>query len=137
MKTLKMYSLILLIVFGFMPAAMAADDLLSDEYQTCMSQSENMTTIGMVECMQAEQQRHKIKLEAAYQKLMETMPEGQREMLEKSQNAWLLYQEAHSDFVYYSTGGSIKQILTAGFYMRSTAQRAQELEDTVKDFGME
>lgn len=132
MKTLKLTGIVLLIVFGFATQAWAEKNLLTEEYDICLKQPGNGTTLGIVECTQAEQERQKIKLEAAYKELMETLPEDQRKRLEESHKAWLLYQESYSSFVYHSTEGSIKQIRTANFLMNSTAQWAEELDSVYR-----
>lgn len=127
--------LALLLVWGAAPVVWAQeDDLFSAEYYACLERPESQTTAGMVECMGAERARQDVKLNAAYQKLMQTLPDERKEILREAQRAWIKFRDSYAEFLYGYTGGSIDRLNTAGWYMRSTAEQARELENLLIEY---
>lgn len=127
--------MMLFLVWGATAAAWAQeDDLYSAEYFACLERPEGQTTTGMVECMGAERSRQDAKLNAAYQKLMQTLPDERKEILREAQRAWIKFRDAYAEFLYGYTGGSIDRLNTAGWYMRSTAMQARELENMLIEY---
>lgn len=126
MKTFKLLCAALAIL-GASHGASAHDAGLSPQHAACMDKSGG-TTVGMIECITAEAQRQDVLLNKAYKNLMAELPAARKTQLQQAQRAWISYRDANCGFYYDPDGGSMARVSANDCVMRSTAERARELE---------
>jgi uncharacterized protein YecT (DUF1311 family) len=85
------------------------------------------TTLGMVDCLNAQTKVEDARLNRAYQALMQRSDAGQQQPLKAAQRLWISYRDANCRF-YGSAEGSIRQIEAAQCLRAMTKARACELE---------
>lgn len=90
------------------------------------------TTLGMVDCLTALAEAEDVRLNLAYQALMERSDAGQQQPLKAAQRLWIRYRDANCRY-YGSAEGSIRQIEAAQCLHAMTQARACELE-TAKNY---
>lgn len=99
----------------------------------CTETAEGMTTIGTMQCLQAETAVWDDLLNTEYKALRAQMlaqGEDLNEKLLDAQRAWIAFRDAECAFDYARWGdGSIRQIVGANCLMEMTAARAIELRD--------
>jgi len=99
----------------------------------CTETPEGMTTIGTMQCLQAETAVWDDLLNTEYKALRAQMlAQGGNlnEMLLDAQRAWITFRDAECALEYARWGdGSIRQIVAANCLMEMTAARAIELRD--------
>jgi len=118
------------VVAGLIAAAVQpvfADDGLSQVFSICMDQAGGVTP-SMVECIGAETERQDVRLNKAYQSVMESLSAERKKQLQETQRLWLKYRKANCDFYYDPDGGTIARVNVNDCFMSATAARAKELE---------
>jgi len=86
-----------------------------------------VSTVEMVECLNAKTQPWDKRLNTAYRKVLKSAEPKQREQLRKAQRLWVQYRDANC--LYWDLGeGTIARIEAADCMYRMTRSRAEELE---------
>jgi len=108
-------------------AASAHDAAQSKRHTACLNKSGN-TTVGMIDCIDAEFLRQDARLNKAYQALMANLTDPRREKLQQAQRIWLKYRDANCDFYADPDGGTMAHVSASNCMLNTTAERARELE---------
>ena len=88
-----------------------------------------ITTLELVDCLNAKAAQWDKRLNAAYQTALKDAEPNQRKQLRIAQRLWVKYRDANC--LYYDLGeGTIARINAADCMYRMTKERAQELENT-------
>lgn len=111
---MKIMMVLIVAFMGFTGAANA---------QEC---SRRQTTQGIVECTDVQTRAWDKKLNTAYQALVQSQSDEQRDRLRSAQRLWIQYRDANCGF-YAGGGGSISRIEAADCMFKMTRGRAQEL----------
>lgn len=123
-KQWKLLSMVLTSAFLFSTQAHAE---LSKSYEACMNQAES--TADMVECNENETIIQDKKLNLAYQKVIKGLKGKEKLNLIKTQRAWIKYRDSEIDRLSNQTGGTIDALNASSFYLKFTAERAEELSN--------
>nr|WP_041377816.1 lysozyme inhibitor LprI family protein [Polaromonas naphthalenivorans] len=126
MKTLKRFSAALAIAAAS-HAASAHETGLSKQHAACMDKSGGVT-MGMIECITAENHRQDALLNKAYKALMAELPPPRKTQLQEAQRAWIKYRDANCAFYDDPDGGTLARVNANSCMMAATADRARELE---------
>ena len=126
MKTLKCFGAALTIA-AVSHAASAHETGLSKQYAACMDKS-SATTMDMIGCITAENQRQDLLLNKAYKALMAELPPPRRAQLQDVQRAWIKYRDANCAFYADPEGGTLARVNANSCMLAATAERARELE---------
>ncbi|QJR79744.1 DUF1311 domain-containing protein [Alteromonas pelagimontana] len=98
-----------------------------------------MTTYAMNICARREIKSADAELEKYLAKAKEKYSDEAAiiQSLDKSQNAWLLYREAHCDAIYEMwSGGTIRGVMFGGCMLQLTKQRTHKIwEDFLAEMG--
>lgn len=127
MKTLKRLCAVLAIAV-VSHAASAREAGLSQQYESCMNSKSADSTLGMVNCSQAEKNRQDDQLNKSYKALMAQLTPLRQEQLLQAQRAWIKYRDTNCAFYFDPEGGTLAQVEASSCFMLSTAERARELE---------
>jgi len=110
------------------PLATSAHETgLSTFYEACMGKS-GATTMDMIGCITAENQRQDTGLNKAYKVLMAQLPPPRKAQLQGAQRAWIKYRDANCAFYDDPDGGTLARVNANTCVMTATAERARELE---------
>lgn len=96
-------------------------------YQRCSGGS----TVEIIECTGRLTAKWDKRLNAAYRKLMATLPKGSAQQLRDVQRLWIRYRDANCGY-YRSGAGTIAAIEAAECMRVLTANRAAELEQMLQ-----
>lgn len=113
--------------FGTIAAAATTDAPQTAQYTACMDRT-GTTTVGMIDCADAENKRQDVRLNAAYKALIAGLPAARKTRLQDAQRAWIKYRDANCAFYVDPDGGSMARIEGNLCVMTSTTERANELE---------
>jgi len=108
-------------------AAGAHETGLSKQHAACMDKS-GATTMDMIGCITAENQRQDAGLNKAYKALMAQLPPPRKAQLQHAQRAWIKYRDANCAFYDDPDGGTLARVNANACVMTATAERARELE---------
>lgn len=105
--------------------------------ENCLSQEENMTTIGMKECTEQAAKEWDQELNQLYKELMRRLPSESKEKLRTAQRTWVKYKELEvnniSSIYGYSfenvNGGTMLIPMEAEAILEITKARALELNN--------
>jgi uncharacterized protein YecT (DUF1311 family) len=114
---MRLFLILLAVVVLATPAARAQDD------DDC---NDHDSTPEIVQCLTAQATQWDRKLNAAYQKLLGSLPARRQEALRAAQRLWVQYRDANC--TYYAGGeGSIARVEAAECKRSMTESRANEL----------
>lgn len=103
-----------------------ANERYSGRYVSCMDEAGGVT-MNMIECIGEEYEKQDARLNEAYQKLRDELPDERRRQLLEAQRLWLEYRDANCRF-YATAGGTLARVAANQCMLRETAERADELE---------
>jgi uncharacterized protein YecT (DUF1311 family) len=126
-KNLLFFSVICAIGCQVAYAAPADTSPLSPAFSACMDKSGG-TTIGMKECIAAEDKKQDVRLNKAYLAALKVLAPARKKQLRDAQRAWVKFRDADCSFLYDPDGGTLAGITSADCFMQKAAQRAVELE---------
>jgi len=126
MKTLTFLCAVIGIVIASF-SAHAAEPAVSKQYSACMDKSGGVT-MGMIECITAENQRQDVRLNKAYKVLMADLTPARKTQLLEAQRAWIKFRDANCSFYLDPDGGTMARVSANDCVMTTTASRAVELE---------
>ena len=86
------------------------------------------TTIGMIDCITAENKRQDGRLNIAYKALMAELSSARKTQLLEAQRAWIKFRDANCGFYFDPEGGTIARVNANLCVMTTTTHRAVELE---------
>ncbi len=99
----------------------------SDEFFSCI---DNVGAPGIVAmCMDRELKRQDRKLNLAYRKLMQCLPEERRDELKSIQRLWIKYRDKKCSFYYHKNSGSGGLADMGQCQLDETIRRTIELEE--------
>ena len=127
MKTLAFFCAALAVA-GASFAASAHDTGLSPQHAACMDKSGG-TTMGMIDCIDAEYRRQDVRLNKAYKALMADQTAPRKTQLQQAQRLWISYRDANCRFYDDPDGGTLARVNANDCMMSATADRAHELEN--------
>ncbi len=107
----------------------------------CLDIDSNMSTLGMISCIQAAEDAWDGELNLIYRELMGTLDSSGQEGLRKAQRAWVAWRDAEFELngiVYYENlDGTMYHIFAADREMQIVRARTLELRDyldALRDF---
>jgi len=99
----------------------------SKQFSVCMDKSGGIT-MNMIDCMTEENKLQDARLNKAYKSLIAELPPARKTQLLEAQRAWIKFRDANCDFYYDPDGGSMARVSASDCVMRTTTERARELE---------
>ncbi len=100
------------------------------ELETCLSYSENQTTIGMTQCVVRAIEKWDKELNTKYQLLLNLLTDEQKVKLRNAQRQWLAFRDKEIEFsnqLYTDMQGTMWGIVAAQTKLELTRQRTLEL----------
>ena len=113
--------------FGTPVAAAPVDREITQEYSTCLENS-NGITAEMINCILAETIRQDARLNENYRKLLSKLATERKNSLVEAQRAWIRFRDANCGFYADPEGGSAARVAANECFLNSTADRAKELQ---------
>lgn len=89
----------MLLASAFAGPAIAEDDPIDVQLETCLATPDGITTQGMVECIGAACEAWDKALNDAYRSLMATLSSQEAELLRAAQREWIGFRDAESVFL--------------------------------------
>ncbi len=96
--------------------------------ENCIDKTDG-STVKILGCVDAEIIKQDKRLNTAYQNVMKSLTNENKERLKKAQQIWIKYRDANCAFYADPDGGTMASIIGANCVMDMTTQRAKELED--------
>jgi uncharacterized protein YecT (DUF1311 family) len=115
-------------VLALIAALPAGAEMFGSGFQPCGDQ---LSTLAVVECVQAKTNVADQRLNAAYKALQARIDAAQRQPLLSAQRLWVQYRDANCGF-YGTQDGSIRQVQAAECIRSMTEGRARDLEKAMK-----
>ena len=110
----------------------AADREMTQEYSTCLEQS-NGVTAEMINCILAETVRQDARLNKNYKNLLSKLAAERKSALIEAQRAWIKFRDTNCGFYADPEGGSAARMAANECILNATAQRATELRLLTND----
>ena len=104
----------------------AGDREISQEYSTCLEQSNGVTS-EMINCILAETVRQDARLNENYKRLLSKLATERKNTLIEAQRAWIKFRDANCGFYADPKGGSAARMAANECILNATAHRAKEL----------
>jgi uncharacterized protein YecT (DUF1311 family) len=102
--------------------------LYSKSYSDCMAKSEGVT-VNMLDCSADELRRQDAALNAAYRKLMASLPPLQQEQLREAQRAWIRSRDGSCLLLQSREGGgTLAAVMGSDCVLEETTRRAKWLD---------
>jgi uncharacterized protein YecT (DUF1311 family) len=120
-------TVISLVLFLGSPLVAAADREMTQEYSTCLAQS-NGVTLEMINCILAETRRQDARLNENFKKLMSELGTERKKALVEAQRAWIKFRDTNCGFYADPEGGSAARMAANECILNSTVDRAKELQ---------
>jgi uncharacterized protein YecT (DUF1311 family) len=121
-----------LALFLSSPPVAAADREMTQEYSTCIAQS-NGVTVEMINCILAETGRQDARLNENYRRLLPKLGTERKNALIEAQRAWIKFRDANCGFYGDPEGGSAARMAANECFLNATADRAKELQLLTND----
>lgn len=99
----------------------------SRQFAVCMDKSDGVT-MKIVDCITAEYRVQDARLNRAYKNLASDLTPTRRAQLVEAQRAWIKFRDTNCNFYDDPDGGSMARVDANDCMMRSTEERATELE---------
>jgi len=125
-------TVISLVLFLGSPLVAAADREMTQEYSTCLAQS-NGVTLEMINCILAETRRQDARLNENFKKLMSELGTERKKALVEAQRAWIKFRDTNCGFYADPEGGSAARMAANECILNSTVDRAKELQLLTSD----
>lgn len=112
---------------------------IDKELQNCLDSSENYTTSGMSDCVNAATKKWDAELNKKYKQLMGLLTAEQKEKLKIAQREWIKYRDKEIEFsnqFYNDMQGSMWIPVAARKNLDLTKQRTLELERYISDLSV-
>jgi uncharacterized protein YecT (DUF1311 family) len=116
-----------LALFLSSPPVAAADREMTQEYSTCIAQS-NGVTVEMINCILAETGRQDARLNENYKRLLSKLGTERKNTLIEAQRAWIKFRDANCGFYADPEGGSAARMAANECFLNATVDRAKELQ---------
>jgi uncharacterized protein YecT (DUF1311 family) len=120
-------TVISLVLFLGSPLVAAAEREMTQEYSTCLAQS-NGVTLEMINCILAETRRQDARLNENFKKLMSELGTERKKALVEAQRAWIKFRDTNCGFYADPEGGSAARMAANECILNSTVDRAKELQ---------
>ena len=118
----------LLLTLAMAPAIACPAAAAEQDAAPCGDQ---VSTMGIVDCLAARTKVWDQRLNKAYQTLLQHIQPPQRDPLKAAQRLWVQYRDANCGF-YAAHDGTIREVEAADCLRSMTTQRALELEEAIK-----
>ncbi len=92
---------------------------------------DQVSTVGIVDCLAAKTKTWDQRLNKAYKTLLQHVAPPQRDPLKAAQRLWVQYRNVNCGF-YAAHEGTIREVEAADCLRSMTTQRALELEEAIK-----
>jgi uncharacterized protein YecT (DUF1311 family) len=125
-------TVISLVLFLGSPLVAAAEREMTQEYSTCLAQS-NGVTLEMINCILAETRRQDARLNENFKKLMSELGTERKKALVEAQRAWIKFRDTNCGFYADPEGGSAARMAANECILNSTVDRAKELQLLTSD----
>jgi uncharacterized protein YecT (DUF1311 family) len=125
-------TVISLVLFLGSPLVAAADREMTQEYSTCLAQS-NGVTLEMINCILAETRRQDARLNENFKKLISELGTERKKALVEAQRAWIKFRDTNCGFYADPEGGSAARMAANECILDSTVDRAKELQLLTSD----
>jgi uncharacterized protein YecT (DUF1311 family) len=102
-------------------------------FSACLANEENQTTLGMIECMNAEMEVQDAALNSAYRTLIADLTPEQKAGLKMAQRAWIAFRNADCSARYSPDWGTFSSLTSNMCMVQRTVERTLELEAFVPD----
>lgn len=105
-----------------------------DEYARCLASDAGQTTVGMVECSNAEASRLDKVLTENYREIMSITTPAHSKALRDAQRIWLKFRDAEvkASAALYE-GGSLASVIAGSTYISVTKQRLIEINALLQE----
>ena len=117
----------LLACLSFFPVAVAAADR---QFDSCMDRSGGITS-EMLSCIGEAQDRADARLSTTLLKASGSISPVRRASLSEAQEAWLIYRQAHCDFLADPEGGTSASVISSDCWLSLTEERVAFLDTLV------
>ena len=97
-------------------------------YDKCLASPAGQSTMGMIDCTDAELHIQDTRLNAAYRKTMAVLNARQKTKLQAAQRAWVAFRDAECASYEDEDWGTISRINASACVLRMTVQRTIQLE---------
>ena len=121
----------LLGVWGALPAAHAKDDLTSPQYAACVDKSGG-NTWDMIQCDEVELKQQDDSLNKSYRALSAKLTSQRRKQLVDAQRAWISFRDANCNFYSDPDGGQAARLAGSSCLLTATAERAREIQSLLE-----
>lgn len=101
----------------------------SPQFHACMDNPANESTMGMVDCIGAENTRQDAKLNTQYRTVMADLNAAQQAKLKAAQRAWIAYRDAWCAAQQDEEWGTLSTIVANNCVLDMTIARTIDLED--------
>jgi uncharacterized protein YecT (DUF1311 family) len=125
-------TVISIVLFLGGPLVAAADREMTQEYSTCLAQS-NGVTLEMINCMLAETRRQDVRLNENFKKLISELGTERKKALVEAQRAWIKFRDTNCGFYADPEGGSAARMAANECILNSIVDRAKELQLMTSD----
>ena len=115
------------------PGKAAASDPYTAGYQRCLDAPQGQTTVGMMDCADAELKIQDARLNAAYRKAISGLNPRQKAKLVAAQRAWVAFRDADCTSLEDEDWGSLSRINAAVCVLTRTVDRTNDLKDYPPD----
>jgi uncharacterized protein YecT (DUF1311 family) len=114
--------------FAQQPPEIGASESKGGLYSDCMEKSEGVT-VNMLDCSADELRRQDAALNAAYRKLMASLPPLQQEQLREAQRAWIRSRDGSCLLLQSREGGgTLAAVMGSDCVLEETTRRAKWLD---------
>ena len=103
------------------------EDCYTAAHHACMERE--VSTQGMVECIDAERVRQDRGLNDTYRSVLARLNPRQRASLRTAQRAWMAYRDARCGSLYDPDWGTLSRITAADCLLTMTIERGLDLQD--------
>ena len=111
----------------FLPADVSAADR---QFSSCMDRADGITS-EMLICIGEAQERADVRLSNTLSRAIGSISAVRRASLNRAQEAWLAYRQAHCDFLADPEGGTSASLVSADCWLSLTEERAAFLDTLV------
>jgi uncharacterized protein YecT (DUF1311 family) len=111
--------------------ASAQDAQFTKQFSNCIKKSGGVTS-EMLNCIAAETKIQDAQLNRNYKQIMASLSPARKKQLLTVQRLWIQYRDANCGFYADPDGGTSSAVRSSDCFLRTTASRAQELQNFAK-----
>jgi uncharacterized protein YecT (DUF1311 family) len=125
------YIVIAILSLSISLSASAQDAQFTKQFSNCIKKSGGVTS-EMLNCIAAETKIQDARLNSNYKQVMGSLSPARKKQLLAAQRLWIQYRDANCGFYADPDGGTSAAVRASDCFLRTTASRAQELQNFAK-----